>query len=452
MMKRRHFLNASVGAAACLTTTSCKTIFDTNKATDSQHDSGAAKTDKLGQHTLHELREQYRSDLFDDFLPFMDRYVIDHQYGGFMCNTDRRGNNITQTKSSWYEGRGIWVYSFLYNNLAQDEKYMDVARNSVDFILKTKPVNPYGIWPRSLSREGVPKSPPSPQIYGNLFIAEGLAEYAKAAQKEEYWNLAKDIILRCVHIYDQPDYYPEIGKTYLGPSARPFPGARIQGVWMVLIRIATQMLRANDDPDLKQIADRCVDAVMNYHYNPEFDLINECINHDLSRPDNEYAQLVYTGHALETLWMIMDEAVRRQDRALFELAAKRFRRHFEVAWDDVYGGVFRNLQHVDNNIWSLDKVLWAQEEVLIGSLTIVEYLGLDWGRDIFSTMYNYVIKNYPLKKYGYSLWNNGTDRQATFKEKATRVGNFHHPRHLMLNLLSLDRMIARNGRISDHFI
>ena len=43
----------------------------------------------------------------------MEKYVIDHVYGGFMCNTDRDGTNITQDKNTWYEGRGIWVYSFL---------------------------------------------------------------------------------------------------------------------------------------------------------------------------------------------------------------------------------------------------------------------------------------------------------------------------------------------------
>ena len=51
----------------------------------------------------------------------------------------------------------------------------------------------------------------------------------------------------------------------------------------------------------------------NHHYNPRFQLINELINHDLSRPANEYEKLVYAGHAIETLWMVMDEARRRND-------------------------------------------------------------------------------------------------------------------------------------------
>ena len=81
---------------------------------------------------------------------------------------------------------------------------------------------------------------------------------------------------------------------------------------MVLIRVITQMLERETDRDLAAIADRCIEAVVRYHYNPRFRLNNELLNHDLSRPDNEYLQLVYTGHAIETLWMFMYEARRRK--------------------------------------------------------------------------------------------------------------------------------------------
>jgi len=53
-----------------------------------------AVTDNIGHlagRTLEDLREEYRHWLFDDFLPFMDKYVIDYQYGGFICEVDRDG-------------------------------------------------------------------------------------------------------------------------------------------------------------------------------------------------------------------------------------------------------------------------------------------------------------------------------------------------------------------------
>ncbi len=104
--------------------------------------------------SLKELREKYRRDLFDDFLPFMDKYVIDHELGGFMCNADYTGKRVNDDKLSWFEGRGSWVYAFLYNNLAREQKYLDVARKSIEFVLKSKPKNENELWSKELTRNG----------------------------------------------------------------------------------------------------------------------------------------------------------------------------------------------------------------------------------------------------------------------------------------------------------
>jgi len=99
----------------------------------------------------------------------------------------------------------------------------------------------------------------------------------------------------------------------------------------------------------------------------------------------------------------------------------------------------------------VDKVLWAQEEVLIGSLFVAEHTGAAWAGDMFRKMFEYVQAKYPLKQYGFPLWITSADRKVTFEKHAARVENFHHPRHLMLNLLSLERMIARGGTVSGVF-
>jgi len=106
---------------------------------------------------------------------------------------------------------------------------------------------------------------------------------------------------------------------------------------------------------------------------------------------------------------------------------------------------------VDRNIWSVDKVLWAQEEVLIGSLSVLEHTGVRWASEMFSRMYDYVQAKYPLKQYGFPLWIVAGDRKVTFERHTDRVENFHHPRHLMLNLLAVERIISRGGKTSGLF-
>jgi N-acylglucosamine 2-epimerase len=402
---------------------------------------------RLADHSLDELRELYRHDLFDDYLPFVDRHVFDHDRGGFMCEVELDGRLLSTNKSSWFDGRGLWVYAFLYNHFGRDPRHLEIARKTADFLLKHRPSASDALWPKTYTRDGQALMSADGEIYGDLFIAEGLAEYARATGESRYFDLARDLVLKCVRLYDRPDYRPVIGQTYLGREARPFPGARILGAWMVLLRACTQMLEQKPDADLESIARRSTDAIMSAHFNPDFELINELLNHDLSRPDNEYAQLVYTGHCVEVLWMVLREARRRGDTVLFDLAAARYRRHLAVAWDDVFGGVFRNLQHVERNVWLTDKVLWAQEEVLIGTLLLVE-AGVAWAAEEFARMHRYVRATYPLAGRGLPIWMYAGNRRmeyASFLAMPRRWENYHHPRHLMLNLLALDRLGARAG-------
>ena len=197
------------------------------------------------------------------------------------------------------------------------------------------------------------------------------------------------------------DYRPVIGRTYLG-LRRARSRARILGAWMVLLRVCTQMLERTRIRNLKTVARRSADAIMQAHFNPSLDFFNELLNHDLSRPDNEYAQLRTRATASKCSgWCCTRRGV-GHDQALFTLAADRYRRHIAVAWDDVFGGVFRNLQHVERNIWLTDKVLWAQEEVLIGTLLLVE-AGVEWAAEEFGRMYRYVRSTYPLASRGRPL-------------------------------------------------
>ena len=83
-------------------------------------------------HTLDlaPLRDRYRHELFDVVLPFWDRNGIDHQLGGFLCGLDHDGTLVHSDKFHWYMGRGLWVYSFLYNHFGRDPHHLEIARKA----------------------------------------------------------------------------------------------------------------------------------------------------------------------------------------------------------------------------------------------------------------------------------------------------------------------------------
>lgn len=80
---------------------------------------------------LVSIRDRYRKDLFEDFLPFHERFVVDREYGGFLCSVRPNGERVSDEKPIWYQGRGLWVYSFLYNNLAREQKYLEIAASAL---------------------------------------------------------------------------------------------------------------------------------------------------------------------------------------------------------------------------------------------------------------------------------------------------------------------------------
>jgi len=402
------------------------------------------KIDKIAGLSLEQLRDKYRSELFENFIPNMDKYAIDHDYGGVMCSLDVRSGQLeNKNKTAWFVGRGMWVYSFLYNNMEQNTRYLEIARKSKDLLLKLQPTDK-SFWTAKFTCEGDPLSGPG-DIYGSLFVAEGLSEYSKASGEKEYRELAKKIIFDCVDRYDQPDY--SYTYTYLR-GAPQIQGIRVLGHWMILLSLSTQMLSHEPDDDLEKLAARSVDAIMNHHINKDYGLTNEFINHDFSLPDNEFAQFSVIGHGLETLAFVMFEAARIRDASLFHSAETGFKKHVDVGADALYGGNFDILENADNYTWRLNKSLWCQQEVLNGTLFLIEHTGDEWGQRNFSRADKYIYDKFYNKNN--KFWYSGGDRKMS-NPNVSLMEHYHHARQLMKGIQAIERIIKRGGRPSGLF-
>ena len=391
--------------------------------------------------TWHTLLQEYEEYLYEDFLPFMDKYVYDHVYGGFMCHTNYYGKKISKDKRTWYDGRGIWMYSFLYNHIKKNPNYLEIAEKTINLVMKAKSKESL-FWPWSYDRTGKDLKENTPDIYGNLFVAEGLAEYSVASGDASFWEQSKEILIQCMKLYDQKGYQYKLEYSPLDSFTH---AERVLGHWMIMLRLSSSLLKIKSDQTLDELNKRCINALVHKHFNPRYNLMNEVLRHDFSQVSDSIEQFVYIGHSIESLWMLMDEAQRRDDRELFALAAKRFKFHVEVAWDDVYGGIFHCLNHVDKNDWLLEKVLWAQEEVLVGVMILIEQEGDPWAIRWFEKVYNYVIDKFPLHNEGSPMWQISGNRKLDFHGDGNRIENFHHPRHLMLNQLAIKRIINKQS-------
>ena len=403
----------------------------------------AVEINKISELNLKKLRDTYMEALLGKFIPNMDTYVVDHELGGFMCSIDIRSRKlISTTKRAWFEGRGIWMYSFLYNNIEKKPRYLEIATKSKNFILKLLPKDgTYYI--SSFTKEGVPVGKVEGDIYGNLFVAEGLAEYSKALGDKRYFDQAKDIILKAVARYDRPDF------TYAYKAENRLAGPRILGHWMILLSLSTQMLRQHPDTEIKALADRCVDAIMNHHLNPEFKLLNEALAHDMSPlTDPVASQYGDIGHGCETLAFVMNYAVLTKDTNLFKRASAEFKRHVDIAWDDIYGGHFHVLDNVSTNTWTLNKLRWLQEEILIGAMILIEHTGDEWALNCFARTEAYIREKYVRPEYAFVI--DSGDRKME-KHTSVRAEHYHYPRQLMVSILAIDRILKRGEKPSGIF-
>jgi N-acylglucosamine 2-epimerase len=445
-LKRRTFVGSAGAGAAQL-------LAAGQGGAKAPSSSSVTSNVKLAGMTLPALRKLYNDELFQNYLPFWEKHGIDHERGGFMCGMDYDGKVVSSDKLLWFQGRGIWLYSFLYNNFGKDAARLEVARKTRDFVLKYGP-QPDGWWAEVLSRDGKVVKPFQGDIYGMYFIAEGLQEYAWAAKDDHAHQMALDLMKKLYRHIETPSFhFPGEGE----------PGMRPQGLWMVNLNIATQMLKRWKDPEIAALADKCVDAIIHKHYNPDIGLNNELLNHDFSRAKGEETKSLL-GHSTETLWMVMDEALRRNDQKLWQTCAERARRHIDVGWDRVFGGLSQWV-NVDQGsyVWPVDnpigtdfkfkfvgeyeymKALWALNEVLIATLNVFERTGAPWAAEYFGMAQEVIEQKFWKKKYGLPGYMLFGDRRMTHQPHVARQDNYHPPRQLMLSILTLDRMIGRKS-------
>ena len=397
---------------------------------------------QIGTRTLEQVRDHYRRYLFDEYVPFWTRHGIDHERGGFFCTLDHDGTRINDSKNMWYQGRGLWTYSYLARHFEHDES-LQIARRTKDFLL-AHGRDADGWWVSELDADGGVAAPATSRGYESLFVAEGLTAYAAAADDAEALDIAIESLIRVFDLLRDPAR--DVNEGYV---PRCYPGMRVLGGHMVLILTLTQMLeQRSGDAKLQALAQEVVDGITVNFWNDKYQLMNEALACDLTRPDDVNEDFCYLGHAIETMWMTMVEGLRRGDRALFDLCAGRFRRHVEVAWDDVHGGLFRALQ-VTTHTYELDKVLWLQEEGLIGCLLLMEHTDDEWAWSWFARIFDWIETHCCLRPHGHPLYQTAGDRTMTYQPHVTRKENYHHPRGVMRCLLALERMIERDGAVSE---
>ena len=85
---------------------------------------------------LLELREIYRRELFESVVPFWLTHSLDQVNGGQYNSLDRYGAVFDTDKSMWLQGRALWMFSKLHNEVEQRPDWLEAARHIYEFIMR----------------------------------------------------------------------------------------------------------------------------------------------------------------------------------------------------------------------------------------------------------------------------------------------------------------------------
>ena len=125
--------------------------------------------------------EFWRDQALEQVLPYWTRWGRDLENGGFHTFLDREWRPYGTT--TWYPGmtaRHVFSYSAAYM-LTGEERYLDVARETVDFLLKHGWDKEYGGWYDEIDRSGLVVQESKSTFY-QIYAITGLTMYYVATR------------------------------------------------------------------------------------------------------------------------------------------------------------------------------------------------------------------------------------------------------------------------------
>ncbi len=406
---------------------------------------------KIAGLTLQELRDDYHDRIFNQYLPFWEKGGCDRTNGGFVTELRDDGAVQTDEKYIWYQGRGLWVYSYLHRNFGRSGGFLDIAREARDLMVNLM-YKGDGQWEQMVTGDGRVKDRSdqgsAEDIYGPMFASAGLVEYHRASGDEQALEIALTSIGKSIERYESPDYR--------GVQIRDEPGVagRSQGHSFMLVWTLTQLLSFHDDPTLAGVLSEHVDHIMNDFWNPDYGITNETLCHDYSRVPSLAGQFT-PGHSIETLWMVMHEALRTGNRMLFDKCKNRIRRYIEMTWDYVFEGMGDTRYNVlgsDGVCAGPDfdtKNMWSECEALVGTMLTFEYTGDVWALEWYERVRAFTLRTMTTR---FGVWRQAVDRFGNDRQRrgisTYRKDNFHQVRYQMYNLQSLERIIENEGKLT----
>lgn len=342
-----------------------------------------------------QISSRYKRELLENCLPFWLENSQDKEFGGYYSCLNRDGSVYDTDKFIWLQGREVWMFAMLYNNVEKNQEWLDCAIQGAEF-LKKYGHDENGDFYFSLNREGRPLVQPY-NIFSNTFACMGFAQLAKATGNEEYAQIARKIFTRILERCSNPK----------GQWCKAYPGTRPMkdfALPMIICNMALEVEDILEDKSvLEQTIDTCLHEVFDVFYQPDLGCMLENVSSVDGTPvDCFEGREINPGHDLEALWFMMNLGIRRGDKALIEKCVEIALKVIDLGWDKEYGGIFYFLDAKGAPQQKLEwdqKLWWVHIESAIAMLKGYQLTGNEKCLEWFMKLDEYLWNNFKDKEY-----------------------------------------------------
>jgi len=338
-------------------------------------------------------RDLYKNELIHNILPFWLMHSRDEINGGYFTCLDRKGSVYDKDKFIWMQGREVWCFSFMYNNVEQNEEWLEMALHGAAFMEKYGR-DDYGNWYFSLTKDGKPLVQPY-NIFSDCFATMAYAALDKVQPCDKYKKIALDTFENIVNRQH----------NWKGIYNKAYPGTRNLknfGLPMILCNLSLELEHLLGTERVNSFIPSIINEIMNVFYQPDLGLILENIYNDGSLCDSFEGRIINPGHGIEAMWFIMDLGKRLNDNALIEKACKIMLNTLEYGWDKKYGGIFYFLDVKGNPPQQLEwdqKLWWVHVEALVALSKAYAYTKNEKYLEWFHKVHNYTWEHFKDNEY-----------------------------------------------------
>ena len=342
-----------------------------------------------------QIASRYEKELRENCLPFWLENSQDKEFGGYYSCLNRDGSVYGTDKFIWLQGREVWMFAMLYNNVEKNQEWLDCAIQGAEFLKKYGHDENWDFY-FSLNREGRPLVQPY-NIFSNTFACMAFAQLAKATGNEEYAQIARKIFTRILERRSNPK----------GQWCKAYPGTRPMkdfALPMIICNMALEVEDILEDKSvLEQTIDTCLHEVFDVFYQPNLGCMLENVSSVDGTPvDCFEGREINPGHDLEALWFMMNLGIRRGDKALIEKCVEIALKVIDLGWDKEYGGIFYFLDAKGAPQQKLEwdqKLWWVHIESAIAMLKGYQLTGNEKCLEWFMKLDEYLWNNFKDKEY-----------------------------------------------------